>query len=954
MNVFYFIAEAKPEKSSISFKQPLPVIADSACSTSTTSRKYPKSVKLNSKKLKNDNDIVPKTQANGDDDSQFQEALRMSLEQSVIDENRRITEEEELRRAINASIMVIDSDSSLNEVDNSLVDLNSTNNDSSVFIEEPPSTSNLGLSGKCLPKIKENIVISDANCDTSTSMQNDITDQISSTKQCVKRPKNKTLLEDSSSDQSDNQVSSSKMNKRSKLSLSDCHFQNVTFRKKSVKSAIQYESDDSTDYNSALDGESSLDIGNNSSVMLVEQAENNDLQDATSLTEDERKMNIEFKKAETLFRRVLKRRMPENSIPSISSIDIIRSHPLETAYSMQKEAFEMNNISTNEIYVYHKCEISIDDKEQVVHYNLKAENASGFTFGRGIYFSEYPDLKIGLSVSGLLLCKVMPGKEYLDQSYRLIPEHYNSKRVLASAGSEEILIVENSSQILPCYFIHLDNRALSTGGSSNMKYNYHVNIPMDTRTRALEDETKIPRTVTINAANIPANTVVPETIPEEQEPVCGSTTTNIPNQMRSTNNSTAYILNNEQVAKRMRNMFETSLKLQETGELMMPAEAITTQLYKHQMYALAWMSNRENSIRTPAGILADDMGLGKTLTVISLIISNFHDKRPLAKPDCTGTYSRAANRSNSVLRYMPGLQSNFKRLPGTTKQKHITQDSQVGAKLHNNGLRKTIMNNSSGHLIPGRRKDNIQKVKSSRNIGGQYKKGYSSLTSSSISAFDSLPSPETSDEEGEKDEFDSMCFSSSSSLAERLLGSGDKSNMNLLAKPERHFYDGLSDDEEYQNMTEKERNELLKPKFTKTTDKCTNEVNTDLNLDGMPNEILSSSEDEDFVSTTTRLSNKYRNRISSDEDGDEINKVSLSKRISKHNSYEDFNDLPDVDDGFNAKRKTTPTKILENKRDNLIKSVKNRKSISTLGEFVFNLLRRLLHYAGITLFCAAS
>ena len=32
------------------------------------------------------------------------------------------------------------------------------------------------------------------------------------------------------------------------------------------------------------------------------------------------------------------------------------------------------------------------------------------------------------------------------------------------------------------------------------------------------------------------------------------------------------------------------------------------------------------------GILADDMGLGKTLTILALIMTNFHDRRPLDKP----------------------------------------------------------------------------------------------------------------------------------------------------------------------------------------------------------------------------------------------------------------------------------------------------------------------------------
>ena len=51
------------------------------------------------------------------------------------------------------------------------------------------------------------------------------------------------------------------------------------------------------------------------------------------------------------------------------------------------------------------------------------------------------------------------------------------------------------------------------------------------------------------------------------------------------------------------------------------------------MYALAWMANRENlkNLGMRGGILADDMGLGKSLTVIALLLTNFHDERPLAK-----------------------------------------------------------------------------------------------------------------------------------------------------------------------------------------------------------------------------------------------------------------------------------------------------------------------------------
>ncbi|XP_060598752.1 uncharacterized protein LOC132752443, partial [Ruditapes philippinarum] len=90
-----------------------------------------------------------------------------------------------------------------------------------------------------------------------------------------------------------------------------------------------------------------------------------------------------------------------------------------------------------------------------------------------------------------------------------------------------------------------------------------------------------------------------------------------------------------------------------------PAQAIATPLYPHQKQALNWMVKRENNATLPpfwqekngkyfntvlnftssirpdsvrGGILADDMGLGKTLEMITLIITNFVDNKPLATP----------------------------------------------------------------------------------------------------------------------------------------------------------------------------------------------------------------------------------------------------------------------------------------------------------------------------------
>ncbi|XP_078613180.1 helicase-like transcription factor isoform X2 [Branchiostoma floridae x Branchiostoma japonicum] len=106
-------------------------------------------------------------------------------------------------------------------------------------------------------------------------------------------------------------------------------------------------------------------------------------------------------------------------------------------------------------------------------------------------------------------------------------------------------------------------------------------------------------------------------------------------------------------------LFETIQESDQTG-VTEACQSIRTPLFPHQKQALAWMARRENSGELPpfweeraankffnsvtnftstrrpqsvrGGILADDMGLGKTLVVISLILSNFRDGKPLVLP----------------------------------------------------------------------------------------------------------------------------------------------------------------------------------------------------------------------------------------------------------------------------------------------------------------------------------
>ncbi|XP_059159107.1 helicase-like transcription factor [Physella acuta] len=138
-------------------------------------------------------------------------------------------------------------------------------------------------------------------------------------------------------------------------------------------------------------------------------------------------------------------------------------------------------------------------------------------------------------------------------------------------------------------------------------------------------------------------------------------------------------------------MFETLEEGDKTTETK-PVEAIRTSLYPHQKQALNWMICKENNNTLPpfwekqgnvyansltmfvtktvpasvhGGILADDMGLGKTLEIISLIMSNFIDGKPLACP-VPGRYRSAFGTTvNKVA-------SSHLDLPSTSKTKDST------------------------------------------------------------------------------------------------------------------------------------------------------------------------------------------------------------------------------------------------------------------------------------------
>ena len=162
--------------------------------------------------------------------------------------------------------------------------------------------------------------------------------------------------------------------------------------------------------------------------------------------------------AESHFRRMAAK---TNLQPAtISSIDIVINKNLEAKFEATKRLFKFLNIPDNEILAYHgTASANIDN---ILQTNLQVSYARRQAYGRGNYFSEFPAVSLRYG-DGLLPCRILPGKEFVDSSNCDIRLGYNSKKVLLSNQpgtaatantSGEMIIIEKSNQILPFFVIH--------------------------------------------------------------------------------------------------------------------------------------------------------------------------------------------------------------------------------------------------------------------------------------------------------------------------------------------------------------------------------------------------------------------------------------------------------------------------------------------------------------------
>ena len=144
---------------------------------------------------------------------------------------------------------------------------------------------------------------------------------------------------------------------------------------------------------------------------------------------------------------------------TISSIDIVINKNLEAKFEDTRRKFQNQGIPDQEILAYHGTnKVNIPN---ILQTNLQLSYAQRQAYGRGNYFSEFPAVSLGYGDGGLLLCRILPGKEFVDSSPNNIPHGYNSKKLVRMAptaapsnASGDMIIIENSGQILPFFVIH--------------------------------------------------------------------------------------------------------------------------------------------------------------------------------------------------------------------------------------------------------------------------------------------------------------------------------------------------------------------------------------------------------------------------------------------------------------------------------------------------------------------
>jgi len=163
-------------------------------------------------------------------------------------------------------------------------------------------------------------------------------------------------------------------------------------------------------------------------------------------------LQILYLAAEATFLRMVDKSGQGSTIgrKTIKSIEYVENESIRAIFMEKKSKFLANKIPHNERLVFHGTkEGNIDS---ILMENLRLDKCRNFAHGKGVYFSEFPDISLGYG-PGLLLCRAMLGRTYTGSG---MPDGWDSKLVSPDdQGKGQMVVVPNTEQILPAFIIRL-------------------------------------------------------------------------------------------------------------------------------------------------------------------------------------------------------------------------------------------------------------------------------------------------------------------------------------------------------------------------------------------------------------------------------------------------------------------------------------------------------------------
>jgi len=138
---------------------------------------------------------------------------------------------------------------------------------------------------------------------------------------------------------------------------------------------------------------------------------------------------------------------------SIRSIEYVENQQLRENFLAKQKQLKSEGVNCKERLVFHGT--MLDNIDGIVRDNFQLGRLVRKVFGRGVYFSEIPDIS-AVYGDGLLLCRVLLGEVWSDSTSRDIPPPYHSKVVKTdSEGRGKVIVVADTEFILPAFVIKL-------------------------------------------------------------------------------------------------------------------------------------------------------------------------------------------------------------------------------------------------------------------------------------------------------------------------------------------------------------------------------------------------------------------------------------------------------------------------------------------------------------------